>query len=368
MMKQTRKTTFIAVLLAVMVVGFLPHPARAALIEPRSVTLGSSAGAAVTTYAFSFEPGTSGNIGAIKLQICDSPIEAAACVNSGNSSGASFTSNGASIAGQTGISGFTAGSGTPPAPTVNTFWLTNGTPQNISNATNVTVTLQNVRNPTGNNLQYYARITTYSDSAGTIPVDYGGVALSTAQQITVSGVMPESLVFCVGTSGTDCTNMTGSSADLGTFSPTATNVITSRMSASTNADSGYAITVTGTTLTSGSNTIPAMGTQSANSTGCAPSCTSATGTGQFGMNVRANNVATAGGAFGADVTGTGSGTGFGGYNTTNSFRFFSGDTVASAAGPTQANLFMASYLVNVGGDQAAGVYTSTLTYVCTATF
>jgi hypothetical protein len=368
MVKQTQKTSFIAVLLAVMLTGLVPGQAVAAPVEPRSVTLGNAAGAAVTTYGFSFEPGTSGNIGAIKLQICDSPIEAASCVNSGNSSGASFTSNGASIAGQSGISGFTAGTGTPPAPTVNTFWLTNGTPQNISNSTNVTVTLQNVRNPTGNNLQYYARITTYSDSAGTIPVDYGGVALSTSQQITVSGVMPESLIFCVGTSGTDCTNMTGSSVDLGTFSPTATNVGTSRMSASTNADSGYAITLVGTTLTSGLNTITAMGTQSANSTGCSPSCTSAASTSQFGTNVRANNVATAGGAFGADVTGTGTGAGFGGYNTVNSFRFFTGDTVASAAGPTQSNFFTNSYLVNVGGDQAAGTYTATFTYICTATF
>jgi hypothetical protein len=35
---------------------------------------------------------------------------------------------------------------------------------------------------------------------------------------------------------------------------------------------------------------------------------------------------------------------------------------------TQANLFTNSYIVNVGGDQAAGVYTGTMTYICTATF
>jgi hypothetical protein len=84
--------------------------------------------------------------------------------------------------------------------------------------------------------------------------------------------------------------------------------------------------------------------------------------------VRANNVASAGGAFGADVTGTGTATGSGGYNAGNSFRFFTGDAVAGAAGVTKANLFTNSYLVNVGGDQAAGVYSATMTYICTATF
>jgi len=54
------------------------------------------------------------------------------------------------------------------------------------------------------------------------------------------------------------------------------------------------------------------------------------------------------------VTGPGTATGSGGYNTANSFRFFSGDTVAGVAGVTKSNLFTNSYIVNVGGDQAAG--------------
>ncbi len=176
--------------------------------------------------------------------------------------------------------------------------------------------------------------------------------------------MPESLVFCVGTSGTDCGNITGSAVNLGTFSPVASSTGTSVMSASTNAGFGYVITLTGTTLTSGANNIPAMGTQTLNSAGCSPSCTSGTGTSQFGTNVRGNSSP----SIGADVSGTGTATGFGGYNTANSFRFFNGDTVASVSGVTQANLFTNSYVVNVGGDQAAGLYSSTLTYICTATF
>jgi hypothetical protein len=42
--------------------------------------------------------------------------------------------------------------------------------------------------------------------------------------------------------------------------------------------------------------------------------------------------------------------------------------VASAALPTNANTFTSSYIVNIGGAQAAGVYTATMTYICTASF
>jgi len=155
----------------------VPMMAEAAPETSRSVTLGSSAVSAVTTYAFSFKPGTSGNIGAIKLELCDSPLEAVSCSNAGDSSGVSLTSNSASVLSETGVSGFTVGTGTPPVPTANTFWLTNGTPQNVNNTTQVTVTLQNVRNPSGANKQFYAKITTYSDSAGTAEVDFGAAAM-----------------------------------------------------------------------------------------------------------------------------------------------------------------------------------------------
>jgi len=358
---------------ACMAVALMPVSARALPETNRSLLLGSSAASAVTTYAFSFKPGTGGNIGAIKFELCDSPVESISCVNSGNSSGASFTSNSASIQSQSGISGFTAGTGgggSPPAPTANTFWITNGTPQNVLTSTQVTVTFQNVRNPSASNVEFYGRITTYTNSDGTGEVDFGAAAVGTTQQITVSGNMPESLVFCVGTSITsDCTTISGSSVNLGTFSPLITNTGTSVMQASTNASFGYTISINGTTMTSGLNTIPAMGTQTLNSAGCSPSCTSSAGTSQFGSNVRANNLATASpNSFGADVSGAGGASGSGGYNGVNSFRFFSGDTVASVNGPTKANTFTNSYIVNVGGDQAAGQYTATMTYICTATF
>ncbi|HEY2004533.1 MAG TPA: hypothetical protein VGH44_05470, partial [Candidatus Saccharimonadia bacterium] len=74
---------------------------------------------------------------------------------------------------------------------------------------------------------------------------------------------------------------------------------------------------------------------------------------------------------GVNVTPTGAG--FNGaaatnYNTANSFRFVSGETVASSSAVSNAQKFTNSYIVNVPGSQPAGLYASTMTYICTATF
>lgn len=347
-----------------MTVLVLPGMAQAtSQLTNRSATIGSSAASASTTYTIGFTLSASQTLGSIKFELCDSPAYTVSCAGTGNSSGASLGS--ATLGSMSLGSGWSIGSQTGASASGTSLVLTH-TAASLSGA--ATVVLNGVVNPSAANKEYYLRVSTYTDTAASSPAypgtDFGAIALDTANQITVSGTMPESLVFCVGTSGTDCTNITGSSVDLGTFSPVATSTGSSVMSASTNASSGYVITINGTVPTSGSNTIPAMGTQSANSAGCSPSCTSTTGTSQFGTNVVANTSPSVGSA----VSGSGTATGFGGYNTQNSFRFFTGDTVASVGGVTQANLFKNSYMVNVGGDQAAGVYTATLTYICTATF
>lgn len=338
-----------------------PLSSYAGQVTSRSLQLGTSQAGVITTHKFNFTVPTSGNVGSIKFEYCDTAY--AACVTPGG-----LVTTAATLAVQD-----PAENGFSMVNTANGAPYITRTTDNIAATTAVTYTLGNITNPTTPNAEYWVRITTYASTNTTGgSTDDGVVVLATAEQITVTGVMPESLVFCVGTTGTDCGNIGGpTTVSLGTFSPTTTRVGQSLMSASTNAGFGYVITVNGTTLSSGANTIAAMGTQSANSTGCAVSCASATGTSQFGTNVRANNIVSAGGNFGADVTPTGAGyngAGAGGYNTTNTFRFFSGDTVASSSGVTRGQLYTNSYLVNVGGDQAAGSYSATLTYICTATF
>ena len=61
-----------------------------------------------------------------------------------------------------------------------------------------------------------------------------------------------------------------------------------------------------------------------------------------------------------------------GYNTTDIYKFVSGDAVANSGndvlGPTNAQRYTATYMVNVAGNQLAGTYATTITYVCTPTF
>jgi hypothetical protein len=186
--------------------------------------------------------------------------------------------------------------------------------------------------------------------------------------------MPESLIFCAGaTVGTtssipDCTKATAGAINFNQlFSPADTATATSQMAASTNAGTGYAITVNGLTLQSGSNSIAAMNGGGAGIRGSS----------QFGMNLKLNTTATSTVAVGAEVAPSSNGTSLrgealAGYNTVDSFKFTTNDSVADSGsgglGGTDSQIYTVSYIVNVSGGQAAGTYTTTLTYVCTPTF
>jgi hypothetical protein len=141
------------------------------------------------------------------------------------------------------------------------------------------------------------------------------------------------------------------------------------MAASTNADNGYSITYAGATLTSGSNTVTAMSSAT----------TGVRGTRQFGLNLVANTLTTSNPAVGSNLNPASNASNFkgkvaAGYNTPDTFKFTtSGDTVAQSddggtPGPTDVQLYTVSYMANVSGGQPIGTYTTTLTYVCTATF
>ncbi len=127
------------------------------------------------------------------------------------------------------------------------------------------------------------------------------------------------------------------------------------MQLATNGISGASITVSGTTLTSGLNTI----------TACASGCTSTIGNAQFGLNLAANTSP----LVGAAPTGSAPiGTVATNYGTVNSFRFVSGETVASAASPINTTTYTVSYLANIAGVTPPGSYATSLTYNATANF
>lgn len=372
MKKQRRflaRVTSAIVLAALVVAQVLPaHEASASQITNRSLTLqagatdGGSKPGGVVNHLFNFTLPGGSNVGAIQFLYCTTA--SGTCTTP---TGLSTTS--ASVGTQTGATGFTIVNTTNGAP-----YLTR-TAANVSANTIVSYQLQSVTNPTTANQTFFVRISTYAATTPTGGVtDAGTVTASTAQQIILDGTMPESLVFCTGatiglTGGVpDCATATSGAITFNQlFSPTDTATATSQMAASTNAGSGYAITVNGPTLTSGSNTVTAMGTTAAGIRGVS----------QFGINLKANTTATSTPAVGIEAAPVANATNYRGqaatnYNTVDQFRFVTGDTVANSAnggaGGTDAQIFTASYIANVPGSQPAGTYTTTLTYICTPTF
>jgi hypothetical protein len=326
----------------IFVLALTPAHALAAGLAPRSIQVGSSGQGVTTSYAVNVTTATAASIGSVGFEFCTTATGACTLPLGVDTSAATLNASN-----QAGFSMVNTANGMP--------YLTRAAAA-VGAGTPMTFTLGNIVNPATANYSYNVRITTYTGNDGsTGPVDTGNVALSTAQPVQLTGVTPEILVFCVGTSITsDCTTASGSTIDFGDFSPTQSQTGTSVMQAMTNAANGYVITVNGTTLSSGANTIAAMGTQSPNSTGCSPSCTSTLGVSQFGLNETAS--------------GGGSGVLSPGYDILSSYRFFSGDSIAAAGGPTDANTYTSNYVVNIRGSQAAGVYTATMTYICTASF
>jgi hypothetical protein len=369
-------------MLAPLVEGLFSGTASAAQITNRSLTLeagasdGGSKPSGVVKHFFQFTLPTTGNVGSIKFQYCT--LAAGTC---NTPAGLSTTS--ATLSAQTGATSFTIVNTTNGAPYITRSAASITGPQAVS------YELSSVTNPNGNdcyggtpppslNCTFYVRISSYAstDTTGSA-TDTGSVTASIAQPITLTGTMPESLVFCTGGS----VSTTASVPDCGTatsgaisfnqlFSPTDTATATSQMAASTNAGSGYIITVNGVTLTSGSNTVPALTTNANGDLGVR-------GVGQFGTNLKANTTTTSNPAIGTEVAPAANGTNYRGqattgYNTVDRFRFVCGETIANSAnggaGGTDAQIFTNAYIVNVPGSQPAGTYTTTLTYICTPTF
>ncbi len=373
-MKNVRSGFFIIAVVVAAVVSALPIQTTSALqITNRSLTLvagttdGGSKPGGVVNHKFDFTvpslPGGT-SVGSIKFEYCTT-ASGTCTLPTG------LVTTSATLGSESGATGFSV---------VNT---TNGSPylsrtaSNIAQDTVVSYQLNTITNPSTANQTFFVRISTYTstDTTGSA-IDAGTVTASTAEQIILSGTMPESLIFCTGgTVGTISSIPNCSTATSGVisfnqlFSPIDTATASSQMAASTNASSGYVISVHGPTLTSGSNTVTAMAT----------SGPGVRGTSQFGLNLRANTTSTSTPAVGVDVAPAANGTNYkgrptpsSGYDVVDNFKFVSGQTIADSGlggmDPSDAQIYTVSYIVNVPGSQAAGTYTTTLTYICTPTF
>jgi hypothetical protein len=342
--------------------------AGAAQITNRSLTLqgvgtdGGSLPEGDVNHLFAFTLPGGSNVGSIEFLYCTTA--SGTCTTP-----ADLDTTGAALGNETGATGFTIQNAVNGSPYITRTAAAVGT--NVP----VTYRLDGVINPSGVNEAFFVRISTYisTDTTGA-ETDSGTVTASTAEPIVLTGTMPESLIFCTGatvsttSSIPDCSTATSGVISFNQlFSPTDTATATSQMAASTNADDGYIITVNGPTLTSGGNTIDAMAAVDGSTKGIP----------QFGLNLAANTTATstiAVGAAPAPVPDADDfrGQAIGDYDTPDDFKFVSGETVAASnnggAGPTNAQIFTSSYIVNVPGNQPAGTYTTTLTYICTPTF
>lgn len=376
-----KQTRIVSLCLLIAIATILPIvQASAAELQPRSLTLvggthdGADAGtdmdgatlpSGLVDHLFTFSVPSGTNVGSIKFEYCT--IASGTCT-----APTGVDVNGATLGANTGaITGLTMGTKTANSAIV-TRTAAAVTPGSV------TVRLDSVVNPSVLGT-FFVRITTFSSTdATTGAVDAGTVTASTAQAIEITGTMPESLIFCTGATVTaNCATTTPGTVSFNQlFSPTSTSYATSQMAASTNAGDGYAITVNGTTLTSGANNIPAMAAAAAPSVGIS----------QFGMNLKENLTTLDGDGgdpdFGSELAVASDavdykGQPLAGYNTADVFKYASGDVVANSGydgaanttlGPTNSQIYTASYIVNVAGNQYAGTYTTTLTYICTPTF
>lgn len=119
------------------------------------------------------------------------------------------------------------------------------------------------------------------------------------------------------------------------------------MTAGTNGSTGYSISVQGTTLTSGANTIPALAVSTAPSIGNE----------QFGIR--------------AQVT-SGPGTVSAPYSTLGQYAFAANgttaSTIASAPAPSATTTYSVRYMANISPITKAGSYTAAHTYIATGNF
>jgi hypothetical protein len=146
-------------------------------------------------------------------------------------------------------------------------------------------------------------------------------------------------------------------ANFGTFSATTAATATASFSVSNYTSYGYAVQIFGDPPSYGSHIIDAM-------TETGPSVP---GTQQFGINLVANTSPISFGSnpdngqfgFGSVTTN---------YSTANSFRYVSGETIATSSKSSGKTSYTISYIVNVDNLTIGGQYTSNQTIIVTGTY
>lgn len=182
---------------------------------------------------------------------------------------------------------------------------------------------------------------TFGDT-GTLAVD-----IITDDQVVITATVDPSITFSISDNTIEFGTLTASDdtfADDSGGNPT--EVEAHQLAAGTNATSGYVMYVSGATLTSGANTINAIG---------GTNTASSPGSEQFGVRYTAS-----GGSGSVLAPYAASGFAYNGVS--------SPDDIASASGATATTTYSARYLANIASNTEAGAYSTTFTYTATATY
>ncbi|MCK5591308.1 MAG: hypothetical protein KAI72_05075, partial [Candidatus Pacebacteria bacterium] len=229
------------------------------------------------------------------------------------------------------------------APTSGTGQITAGRCMRIQIGTSAAGGTNLITNATSAGSKTVAFTGTFGDTGTTT------VQILDDDQVAVSAEVPQSLSFSISSSTIAFGNLYSNNDRYANDSGGSdTETLGHMLTAGTNASSGYAITVKGATLTSGSNTITAIGSAHA---------AVSTGSEQFGIRISAS-----GGdgvvsdpyddaaqyAYGATASVT--------------------DVIATATESTANMDYSVRYVANIASDTEAGSYSTTLTYVGTANF
>ena len=380
-----RKTKLVAwVQIAVLVVAVLAPSLIASsraeaytgsYVTSRSITMETSVASETgVIYEVDFLLGSAHTPAAIVLQYCDdSPIIGdSTCGLTRSASGAgTFDWNDSAY---TSLAGDILSASTPDATNSddNKWVLDVDTPAAMSASDRIHFSVNNVINPDVTNSSFYVRILTFASTANadayvvgtdTNVVDGGGIALSTANAITVTAKVQETLTFCVYT-GVNCAAggsavAIGDAVDgvIGTLDTPANT--TTDMDIATNATGGAVVYMSGTLLLSGANDIDSIGN----------TCTAeAAGTESFGMRI--------------DETGATNFSPHADYDcVANSYAFnttsmdptsttspYGDEILDTSSGPTDSETVTMEFDGNASNLTPAGIYTATYDLVAAATF
>lgn len=312
----------------------------------RSLFVFDTAPSAVSKYQVSLTYTTSTSVGSLDMIFCEDPIPQAVCVPPPG-----LDVSNAQLSDQSGITGYTI-------TQRSTNHLVLSRTPGVVTPTQSSYILTNVVNPSDTENSFALRLSDYASTDASGPViDLGSVLSSSNVGIGIYTQVAPKMSFCVAAQvAQDCSTSSGGNySEMGELGANRTLTATSQMAAGTNASRGYVITAYGTTMEAGNSIIDNL-TQPT---------VSAPGNNQFGINLVANNIPNIGSNPDGSFTNASPEPS---YDNANKYMFKSGDVVASAPNVALIRRFTVSYIVNASPNLRAGVYTTTITYICSGRF